>query len=228
MSPTRGRLGVSAASQFGHLAVHGSLTPIGLRPGCLAGSMEVLAGPSGAASIPFRWKGASMNRGLSIAARWGLGLLGCVLCGLQAAQQAQLQSGLIYLGLTERGMGHDEAREVAVQVWHLTIVLSLGVPIILGVLLSLWRVKSRLGYAARFSCWPSVYLSGGLGGPIACGVLRVSDPLTAWTWVHGVALLFIGGVVGVIWFGIGYAIWCEPRRQSASPSAGLSTPPAAT
>jgi hypothetical protein len=65
-------------------------------------------------------------------------------------------------------MDHSTAATVAAMHGYVSVALSIIFPLILWfVMLESWKPQTRLLYATRFTFWPLVILSSGLGGPVS-------------------------------------------------------------
>jgi hypothetical protein len=144
---------------------------------------------------------------IAVAVRSALGLCGGAFVIFQAMTQSRTRAGNLYLDLVDQGGTRQDARIAAERVWDLSLVLAVLIPLALGVALAAcWRPRSRLSYSLRFSLWPLIVLSGYLGASIASAIVCRTPIVSIDQVVFLAAVILIGSITGILWFGIGYAI----------------------
>ena len=150
--------------------------------------------------------------------RWTMLWVGVALGANEAYSQGCAFTGSAYLYLRESGLSHELARSFTRTSWvqELSTSLAAGIPLFLWLLVSRWEPRTRTGYACRFGLWPIVFLSGQLGGPIACAVLDVKHDGNSFSMLaKGLPCLaiVIGPIFAFIGYGLGAGIGSPRIRQ---------------
>lgn len=87
----------------------------------------------------------------------------------------------------------------------LSITFSILVPIVFWLLIKLlWKPKTRISYAFKFSIWPAIILSSQLGGPIARELTGFNSRhlMDITSTLMGISLISL--LTAPIFFAIGY------------------------
>jgi hypothetical protein len=99
---------------------------------------------------------------------------------------------------------HATAAAIASRIGLMAGIFSVAVPIVLYVVIfRLSPPDNAKSYAIRFGCWPFVFLSNFLGGPLARAVSGHTSRYLADFPSTLMAVLVLGGLLFPVFWGIG-------------------------
>jgi hypothetical protein len=152
---------------------------------------------------------SSREYGFRDVVRWLMGALGVLFVLEDGYSSGVNQGGAAFLEWVSQGVPAAEARRPAFDVILVTFALSVSASAVLWMGLSLWQPQSRHAYAVRFSLWPFVCISGWIVKPLATANLDIDTGWATTIMYASVAVPMMGGVLGILWYGIGLLLWTD-------------------